>query len=306
MECKKQRANNWRIRLMEEIRHNKDGKFVTMTFTDEELIKLEYEIHKKNKKNLGQLNKITKKNTKYIPVNGYDLDNEIATLAVRRFLERYRKQHGTSIKHWLVTELGQESTERLHIHGIIWTSKAKTHIEKIWKYGTVNRNQKQWEDNYCTERTINYIVKYINKTDEIHKYYNPIILTSSGIGKQYVNRPDSQKNKFKGEDTKESYITRQGYKLPLPTYYRNKIYTEDEREMLWINLLNKEVRWVNGIKVDISKGEEDYNNLVKHARTVNKTLGYGNNIIKWDELKYEQQRRNIKKWTREQKQKRSF
>ncbi|AXH76226.1 MAG: replication initiator protein [Microviridae sp.] len=312
MECKKQRANNWRVRLMEDVRVKSRAKFVTMTFSEEALIELENEIHRINREQTDKLNKEHNTNAKYKPIEGYDLENEIATIAVRRFLERYRKQHKTSIKHWLVTELGQIKTERLHIHGIIWTQMhdtregniltrkedTKKEIENLWKYGNVNKRDINWENNYVNEITVNYIVKYINKTDEIHKYYNPIILCSSGIGKGYLNRRDSLQNKYNGEKTKEYYTTRQGNKIGLPKYYRNKIYNDKEKEELWIALLNKEIRYVNGIKVDISQGDEDYNNIIKHAREENKKLGYGDNKINWDEKQYEQQRRNIQKYTR--------
>ncbi|WNK14251.1 MAG: replication initiator protein [Microvirus sp.] len=288
---------------MEEIRTRNDGKFITTTFSDEALIELGEEVHRIQKQNIDTLNKEHKTKTKYIPIQGYDLDNEIATLAVRRFLERYRKDNGKSIKHWLVTELGQEKTERLHIHGLIWTNQLKPYIEKVWKYGNVNKRDKNWEGNYVNEITVNYIVKYINATDEIHKYYNPVILTSPGIGSGYMKRQDSKNNKYKGEQTKEHYTTRTGHKVGLPMYYRNKIYNEDEKENLWINRLNKQERWVNGIKVDVSEGEEDYNNVLKHARQINKVLGFGEYKTDTKNKQYEIQQRNIRTWTRIQKAK---
>lgn len=319
MECKKQRTNNWRIRLMEEIRTAVRAKFVTMTFSEKSLIEIEYNIHKEEREKLGKANKKTDKRVKYTKATGYELDNKIATYAVRHFLERYRKKYRTSIKHWLVTELGGNNTERLHIHGIIWTNEhektenkiltkwtdTKPEIEHIWKYGTVNRMQKGWEDNYVNEITVNYIVKYINKTDDKHKLYNPIILTSAGIGKNYINRPDSRANKFKGEDTKTTYSTRQGIKLGLPIYYRNKIYTEKEREQLWINLLNKEERWVDGLRVSIKDGEEDYNEVVKRAREVNRIRGFGTGSSTEEQKKYEKDRRNLQRWIRHKKESRS-
>ena len=124
MECKKQKANGWRIRLMEELRQRINGKFVTLTFSNESLIELEREL--------------------VSPLKGYDLENQIAKLAVRRFLERHRKVTGKSVRHWLVTELGQIRTERIHIHGIIWTNKTLQEIREIWKYGNVNERDKDW------------------------------------------------------------------------------------------------------------------------------------------------------------------
>ena len=40
MECRKQKANEWIVRLNEEVRERKNGKFVTLTFTNEVLEKV--------------------------------------------------------------------------------------------------------------------------------------------------------------------------------------------------------------------------------------------------------------------------
>ena len=42
MECMKQKKNNWRIRLMEEVKSDKRGHFVTFTFSNEHN---SYELH---------------------------------------------------------------------------------------------------------------------------------------------------------------------------------------------------------------------------------------------------------------------
>ena len=79
-----------------------------------------------------------------------------------------------------------------------------------------------------------------------HPNYTPKILCSKGIGSNYVNTYNATRNKYNGEETKEYYVTRTGHKLALPIYYRNKIYSEDEREQLWLHKLDKEERWVMG------------------------------------------------------------
>nr|WAE43702.1 MAG: replication initiator protein [Microviridae sp.] len=302
MECRKQKSRQWQIRLQEEIRTNKIGKFITMTFSEDALIDLELEIHKIQKKQTRKLSVKTSKKIKIIKLSGYELDNEIAIIATRRYLERWRKKFGTSQKHWLCTELGQQSTERIHIHGIIWTNETLKTVREIWQYGTVNRLDKDWSNNYVTERTVNYIVKYINKTDIIHKEYTPIILTSPAIGKEYINRDSSKKNKYKGTETKETYTTRDGIKLPLPIYYRNKIYTDEEKEKLWLQLLDKEKRYVNGIEVDISKTEQYYEELLEQQRIINIRLGYGTDNKNEDRIKYERDKRNLQRMTRIEKQ----
>ena len=273
IECKKQKSRNWQVRLQEDIRVNKNAKFVTYTFSEHELQKLDNEIKK---------------------LSGYARDNEICRLAVRRYTERWRKKYGKTLRHWLVTELGHANTERVHMHGIVWTDKVKD-IGDIWKYGKI------WIGDYVRAKTINYIVKYVNKVDQQHKTYNSKIFTSQGIGKEYVNRRDSQRNKYKKEKTIETYKTREGVELALPVYYRNKIYNEDERERLWLEKLDKEERYVCGVKVDISKGEDEYYKLLEMMRQKNKRLGYGDDAKNWELKKYENERRNLKKIERLQK-----
>lgn len=270
MECRKQKANHWCVRMQEDIRTNTNGLFVTYSFSDEELQKIDNEIK---------------------GIKGYDRDNEICRIAIRRYLERWRKKYKKSLRHWLVTELGSTNTERVHIHGIVWTDKRKD-VKKIWNYGRV------WIGDYVNAKTINYIVKYVNKVDEKHSEYVSKIFTSPGIGGSYLERADSKRNKFNDLKTNETYKTRQGMELGLPIYYRNKLYSDEEREKLWLMKLDEEIRWVDGVKVDISKNEDEYFRLLKVKREKNKRLGYGDDKMNWDLKKYENERRNVKKLER--------
>lgn len=277
IECKNQKARAWSIRLQEEIRTNKSGKFVTLTFSNQSIKQLHEDIEH--------------------GLEGYELDNELATLAVRRFLERWRKKYRKSVKHWLITEIGEGKTDNsaslklqgdgnIHLHGIIFTDKPDE-IEKIWQYGFVFIGQ------YVNEKTINYCMKYMTKMDFNHKEYNAKILTSPGIGNHYIQRHDAQRNRYTQEGTDERYVTRQGTKLNLPVYYRNKIYSEEEREKLWIEKLDKQERWVMGQKVSIKNGDKQYYQMLQHARKINRRLGYGNDEKDWSRINYENTRRKM-------------
>ncbi len=144
-------------------------------------------------------------------------------------------------------------------------------------------------------------VKYINKTDQKHPNYNSKIYVSKGIGAGYLKRPDAKRNKFNGSWTNEMYKTRTGQEIPLPIYYRNKLYNENEKEKLWLKKLDQEKRYVNGIEIDISENEDEYYRVLEEERNKNKRLGYGDNEVDWEKKKYEQQRRNLKKKERLQK-----
>lgn len=271
MECMKAKANEWRVRMIEEIRGNKNGKFVTLTFSEE------------------ALNELSK-----IEIKEEIKENGIATVAVRRFLERWRKKYKKSVRHWLVTELGHTGTERIHLHGIIFTDEPDE-IEKIWGYGMV------WIGQYVNERTINYIVKYIHKIDKDHKGYQPKILTSSGMGRNYINRPDASKNEYKGKDTEEIYRTRTGLKMKLPIYYRNQLYTDDQKEELWIKKLEENVRYVGGEKIKVGEkhGMQHYFKTLKYYQRKNKELGYGDDSEKWSVEEYKKERAGKGIWKKE-------
>lgn len=291
IECRKQKSRDWQVRLLEDVRHNKNGKFVTLTFSNESYTELYKEINPRLLITVkGEIEEAKK--------TPYEIDNAIATLAMRRFLERWRKKHKKSLRHWMVTELGHNGTENIHLHGIIWTNEDIRQLKDIWKYGYVWIGEDQYSKkitNYVNEQTINYITKYVSKMDERHKYYNSIVLTSPGIGKAYTSRHDSNNNKFNGKSTKEYYRTREGYKIALPIYYRNKIYTDEEKEQLWLQRIDKGERWVCKEKATTN---EQYWNLLDWHRQRNKLLGYGNDEIDWSRKYYEEQVRLIKQAAR--------
>lgn len=304
IECMKAKAREWSIRMNEEIRTRKNGQFVTLTFSEESIIELgdalRQEREEQEREKARQMGVKLKDeyneclfsgesvtNNKEQLLKEYNNLNEIATLAVRRFLERWRKKYKKSVRHWLVTELGHNGTERIHLHGVIFTDE-KEDIEKIWKYGWV------WLGKFVNEKTINYIVKYIHKIDSDHKEYKPKVLCSAGIGSDYINRIDSKNNKYKGKDTDEAYRFRNGTKSNMPIYYRNKIYSEEEREKLWIDKLNEETRYLKGEKIKV----RTYNDLETYAKTLkyyqkeNKRLGYGE-LENWNVKEYKKNRENL-------------
>jgi hypothetical protein len=327
MECRKQKAREWQVRLLEDIKHNKMAKFITLTFNNESIKELTAtvindaytEINKiANKKikiwsnhdddginPLEELryiernidNKEIKKEVDKIKqkITGYDLDNAIATKAVRLFLERWRKKHKKSLRHWLVTELGHAGTENIHLHGIIWTEEENEEIRNKWGYGYawLGNEVNGKMINYVNAKTVNYITKYVNKIDEKHKTYKSIILTSAGIGRDYTNTYNATTNKYNETETIETYRTTTGHKIALPKYWRNKIYTDEEKERLWLIKLDKEIRYINGEKIDISKDEEEYYKTLEYYRTVNKELGYGTDEKNWKRKIYEEQRRTM-------------
>ena len=278
MECCKKRSNGWKVRLMEEMRCIHNAKFVTFTFSDESLIDLEDDLKEDG-----------------CWLEGYDLENQIAKLAMRRFRERWRRKFKKSVKRWFVTELGGNFSERIHFHGLLWTDEPDEVIQERWAYGHVHVHE------YVNESTITYLTKYMTKKDFKHKFYKPLVLCSPGIGSQYMGRYDVNNNKYKGPDTNEKYRFRSGFKVALPIYYRNYVYSEEEREKLWLHKLDEEIRWVDGYKIDVSENDDSYYHLLNLARLKNERLGYGDSEDDWERKRYERSRRLIQSYRRRKK-----
>lgn len=273
IECLKQKAREWQVRLAEEEKRWQYKYCLTFTFSCEELEKL------KNELNLKEC-------------------NAVATQAIRRFLERWRKIHKKSITHWFITELGHENTERIHLHGIIFSNNFYTeeYIQQIWKYGNIRLGQ------WYGMKTINYLIKYVHKIDTDHKNYVPVILCSKGLGSNFLERYYTKNQyQFKEDKTIEFYRLPNGTKVNLPIYYRNKLWTDAQRQQLWIHRLNKAIRYVMGIEIrniDSDEGMKKYYSILKTAQKTNQILGFGDDSAKWKKKDYNITLRMLNKFKR--------
>lgn len=217
-ECLKAKARNWTARLIEEIPIHKYNYFITLTFDPIQL---------------GILSKKT----------GIGETNPIVGIAIRRMLERWRKTYKTSLKHWFITELGHEGTERIHAHGLIFSNtplefecieQKKDGIMakwKYWKYGNI------FVGTYVNGRTINYLMKYVTKIDTDHKHFVGYIFCSPGLGKAWLEKMQSIYKYTPGSHLDYMRLPN-GTKVKLPVYYKNKCYNEEERELIWCLLLH--------------------------------------------------------------------
>lgn len=258
IECRKQRQREWIVRLSEELKEDNQCLFVTLTINDYYLDKLKEK--------------------------DWETDNDIATKAVRRFLERIRKEKGKSIRHWFVTELGEDNG-RIHLHGITWCSKET--VEKHWKYGFI------YIGDFVNEKTIFYITKYMLKINEIDKNFIGKVLCSKGIGAGYIKSLNAKRNRYKENDTKESYKLRNGIEIALPQYYRNKLYNEEEKEKMWIEKQESGYRYLMGEKVS-TENEQEYNQLLEYYQEQGKRL-WGDNVEEWDKQRHINTLRKMRK-----------
>ena len=74
-QCRKKKAREWQVRLQEEIKNKIHKHFVTLTLSEESINKLSLII-------------------------GDNEANDVASLAVRYFTERWRKKYKKAPRHW--------------------------------------------------------------------------------------------------------------------------------------------------------------------------------------------------------------
>ena len=91
------------------------------------------------------------------------------------------------------------------------------------------------------------------KDDLNNREFTGKVLTSAGMGKQYFERGDWKFNKYNGENTREYYVFKNGTRAMMPRYYRDKIYSEEEKELLWLQKLDKVDTWVMGERCKIDE-----------------------------------------------------
>lgn len=262
IDCRKKRKREWMIRLCEAIRANPKALFITLTFND---------------KSIKHLQQIT---------NSKD-DNVIAKKAIRLWLERIRKRTKKSIKHWFITELGEENG-RIHLHGIVWTNNKKD-IE-AWGYGYT------YIGKFVNEKTINYITKYMLKLNPSDREFRAKVFCSPKIGIEYMYREDTISNNLYNEhgETNEQYKYRNGQESILPDYYRHKIYTDEEREKLWIEKQELKYRWIMGMKVS-TEDEKEYTEMLKMAQRDNERI-MGKTEAEWDAEKEKKRLKRMKEY----------
>lgn len=162
--------------------------------------------------------------------------------AVRLFLDRCRKHFGESVRHWIVAEYGSLKG-RIHYHGILFGLPKNFNTEslsRLWSYGFVFLGYVD------PQKTAGYITKYITKNFKYEKSA-PRIISSKGIGLGYLNEQNIRFHKHNG--CFRPYMIFGNYKVPLPRYYFDKIFNDDDKiEMLFNRMCDTPTLYLEGKK----------------------------------------------------------
>lgn len=143
---------------------------------------------------------------------------------VQKYFKRLRKACPTTgIRYFLVGEYGTQR-ERPHYHAIIFNCPYQPIIDN-WSLGSVHIGN-------VSGQSIAYTLKYMMKEGKIPKHKNddrkPEFRTmSKGLGETYLT---PEMVRYHRLHTDRLYATiEDGIKVPLPRYYRERIWNEEER-----------------------------------------------------------------------------
>lgn len=200
-ECKRRRVSAWSFRLMQEEKRSLCASFVTLTY-----------------------------DTDYVPItqSGFmSLDRR----DVQLFLKRLRKcvslhSPNVRLKYYLAGEYGGK-TSRPHYHIILFNCANLYDIERSWMRGSVHYGT-------VSGASVGYTLKYLDKPKRIPMHRNDdrlpeFGLMSKGLGTGYLTEKMLAWHHADLEN--RCYLNLEnGTKCSMPRYYKDKIYTEEQRK----------------------------------------------------------------------------
>lgn len=194
-QCVYRRISSWSFRLMQEYNQAVSAHFVTLTYDDAT-----------------------------VPLSPSGLMT-LRKKDVQLHIKRLRKlqQHDEKIIYYCVGEYGSH-TYRPHYHMIIFNAMLETHAAS-WQHGHLHYGN-------VNSDSIAYCVAYFNKRpfNDYKDRQKEFSLMSKGIGLSYIT-PSIYDYHTSDVDNK-AFLTVDGYKQHMPRYYKNKLYTEEERKRL--------------------------------------------------------------------------
>lgn len=277
--CLARRASGWSFRLMQEDKRSVSSYFITLTYDTDSV-------------------PITK--------NGF---MELSMDDVQKFYKRLRKQHASvyehsdtdasmfrpAIKYYTVGEYGGRF-KRPHYHAILFNADLELMFEKkdimVLEYtdydGKAHVLCKQWMRDgkpigfvsigKVTGASIGYTLKYMckmrwkpmHKNDDRTREFS---VMSKGLGDNYIT-PATIKWHSKKIDERMYLQIEQGKKIAMPRYYKQKIYTDHQKQVIqfWMEKKNriKEKQLLQGGKIELAKDakarvDQEYQKMYKRA-----------------------------------------
>lgn len=207
--CRKRRASAWSFRLMRHSRTQPTSWFITLTY-----------------------------NTDHVPLtkNGYMSLNK---RDVQLFMKRLRKLDDGKLSYYCAGEYGSEN-QRPHYHILMFglLSSAYQVSDTDYRIDVVNQAWGKGEVHIgsVTDASVGYSLKYISKPRRIPMHnrddrQRECSLMSKRLGAQYLT--ENMIRWHKDDLLERMYVPLDdGKKIAMPRYYKDKVYTSEERGLV--------------------------------------------------------------------------
>lgn len=205
--CMKRRTSGWSFRLIKEGERSETALFVTLTY-----------------------------DTNYVPLtkNGFMTLNK---RDIQTFMKRLRKESDRKLKYYVCGEYGSKR-DRPHYHMIIFNADVEK-IERAWSHYKAGLGFVPIGSIYVgqvNEASIGYTLKYMQKPGKIPKHPNDdrlkeFSLMSKGLGQNYIT--NNMIRWHNNDLLNRMYVPmKDGKKIAMPRYYKDKIYTETQKLLI--------------------------------------------------------------------------
>lgn len=203
--CYKRRVSAWSFRLMKEEKKSTSAHFITLTY-----------------------------DTSNVPItdHGYmSLDFRDTQLFFKK-LRKNRYNCDRKLKYFLVGEYGGK-TRRPHYHAIIFNADIRG-MQEAWDKGAIHYGT-------VTGASIGYSLKYISKANTVAMHANDdrrpeAARMSKGLGKAYLSEAMIKYHRI---NSNMYHVIEDGRKIAMARYFKEKIWTKEERIMVGIENRSK-------------------------------------------------------------------
>ncbi|QXP08516.1 MAG: replication initiator protein [Arizlama microvirus] len=202
--CLSNNKTQWSIRMKEELKASRTAYFITLTYSDEFLIE-----------------------------SGWNYT--LIKSDVQKFMKLLRKKSKFPLRYFAVGEYG-DKTLRPHYHLILFNLvigrigsellNANILIANTWNKGKI-------EVGTVTGSSIEYVLKYCLKSFDNSMMYDdiqpPFALMSKGIGKNFLSK--GMVAWYQNDVIHRNYYPAEGgSKLKLPRYYKDRVFSLNQKE----------------------------------------------------------------------------
>lgn len=199
--CRKNRRADWTFRLKEELRASINAHFITLTYDEENLPET-----------------LDRETGEVLPT----LRRRHFTLFIKRLRKDHSKFTENQLRYYAVGEYGTK-TNRPHYHVIFFNcpNRIIAVLDRYWKAGLFHVGTVEPASiHYVTK----YHVNYQTETDDERENEFATMSRNPGIGYKYLERADTWHL-----ENGNIYVVNNGFKQRMPKYYRDKIFSEDQR-----------------------------------------------------------------------------